>query len=407
MSDVTIDDVMPDRIEKPTDAEQVAELVREANLTGGWVLPMGGGTAMRGANPVGSVPMALDMTGLSGIIEYTPADMTVSVRAGTRWDALQAVLAENGQNLPLDVPFPDRATVGGVVATGYAGPRRLRDGMLKDLLLGASYVRGDGMAAKAGGMVVKNVSGFEIPRLLHGSWGSLAVLTSLNFKVIPAHEHDITITAAQDEAIAAAERVLALTGARSAITSAVIDGTLEAATSAIRVMGRLEPVRELAAEIRGDGGIAWDEVIDDAGASARWWQSREDRLAGSDNERVAIEIGCPPSRLVETLRTLRNAFPSPAGVALHASPGVGAIELAFPAELMPMSTWARLWSEHGIGAHGRFVVTAAPREWRKERDIWFIDPGPRKIMQALKTSFDPNDTLNRGRLWTAPASTPA
>lgn len=407
MTDTIIDGVTPDRIEIPTDVEQVADLVREAGVTGDWVLPIGGGTAMTGANPVDAVQIGFDLTGLTGVVEYTPADMTVSVRAGTRWSELQAALAEHGQNLPIDVPFPEQATVGGVAATGYAGPRRLRDGALKDLLLGASYVRGDGLAAKAGGMVVKNVSGFEIPRLLHGSWGSLAVVTSLNFKVIPAHEHEITITAAEGEAMAIAERVLALTGARPAITSAVIDGTLETGVPAIRVMGRLEPARELAAEIRGDGSIAWGDTIDDAGASAAWWQERENRVAGVDAGTVAIEVGCPPSRCVDTLRTLRNAFPNPAAVMLHASPGVGAITLAFPADAMSLATWARLWSEHGLGEHGRFVISAAPREWRSERDVWFIEPGPRKIMQALKMSFDPNDTLNRGRLWTEPAATPA
>lgn len=404
---LSIDGVTPARIERPTTAEAVTEVIRETDASGAWVLPYGGATAMSGANPVDAIPVALDLSGISGVVEYTPADLTISVSAGTRWGELQDVLAAEGQTIPLDIPFPRQATVGGVVATGYAGPRRLRDGTLKDLLLGATYVRGDGLVAKAGGMVVKNVSGFEIPRLLHGSWGSLAVVTSLNFKVIPAHEHEITIMAAEGEAIALGERVLALTGARPAITSAVVDGTLEAATAAIRVMGRSGPATELASEIRGEDAIVWGETIDDGAASAKWWQEREDRLADAGAETVAIEIGCPPSRFVDTLRTLRNAFPNPAGVALHASPGVGAIALAFPAESTSLATWARLWSEHGLGDHARFVIASAPREWRAERDVWFIEPGPRKMMQALKSSFDPNDTLNRGRLWTAPATTPA
>src|SRR5690606_32925866 len=103
------------------------------------------------------IPVALDLAGTAGIADYVPADLTVSVGAGTRWSDLQAALGAEGQTIPLDVPFANRATVGGVVATAYAGPRRLRDGSLKDLLLGASFVRGDGLAAKAGGMVVKNV----------------------------------------------------------------------------------------------------------------------------------------------------------------------------------------------------------------------------------------------------------
>jgi glycolate oxidase FAD binding subunit len=407
MADRILDGVTPDRIERPTDPDQVAELLREANVASSWVLPVGGGTAMRGANPVDTVPVALDLTRLAGVLDYTPADMTVSVAAGTRWSDLRAALAEHGQALPIDVPLPDRATVGGVVASGCAGPRRLRDGTLKDLILGASYVRGDGLAAKAGGMVVKNVSGFEISRLLHGSWGSLAVITSVNVKVLPAHEHDVTLRIGEGDAVETAGRLLALTGARPAIASAVIDGTLASVTGAVRLSGRRGPTAELADEIRAEHGIAGGDTVDDAPASTRWWQEREDRLASSDDPTAAIEIGCPPSGLVDVLSTLRAAFPNPAGVELHASPGVGAILLTFPAETMALSTLARLWSEHGLGQHARFVVAAAPRAWRAERDVWFIDPGPRKIMQALKTSFDPNDIVNRGRLWTATAPIPA
>lgn len=407
MSDLRIDGVEPDRIERPSDVEQVAELVREANALGGWMLPLGGGTAMQSGNPIDTVPIALDLTDLAGVVEYTPEDMTVSVRAGTRWDTLQAELARNGQTLPVDVPFPDRATVGGVVATGYAGPRRLRDGTLKDLLLGASYVRGDGLAAKAGGMVVKNVSGFEIPRLLHGSWGSLAVVTSLNFKVIPAHEREITILSTEGDPIDVAERMLALTGARPAITSAVMDGSLESARPSIRLMGRSDPTAEFAGEIRAGGAIAWNETIHDIGTSAAWWQERENRLAVEVDDTATIEIGCPASQVVATLRKLRAAMPNPGGVSLHVSPAVGAIELTFPSEMVSLATWARLWAEHGFGQHARFVVTAAPADWRSERDVWFIEPGARAIMQALKSSFDPKDILNRGRLWTASASIPA
>src|SRR5690606_35928916 len=227
---LSIDGVTPARIERPTTAEAVTEVIRETDASGAWVLPYGGATAMSGANPVDAIPVALDLSGISGVVEYTPADLTISVSAGTRWGELQDVLAAEGQTIPLDIPFPRQATVGGVVATGYAGPRRLRDGTLKDLLLGATYVRGDGLVAKAGGMVVKNVSGFEVPRLLHGSWGSLAVITSVNLKVIPLHDHEITIQSDQADTLATAERVLALTRSRSAIAAATVDGTLEAAS---------------------------------------------------------------------------------------------------------------------------------------------------------------------------------
>ena len=128
-------------------------------------------------------------------MSWEPADLVLSVRAGTTFAEVQPELGEHGQEIPIDVAYPERATIGGLIATGFAGPRRLRSGSFRDLLIGCEYVRGDGLVANAGGMVVKNVSGFEIPRFLHGSWGALAVLTTVNLKVTPKPRHDGTILA--------------------------------------------------------------------------------------------------------------------------------------------------------------------------------------------------------------------
>ncbi len=397
-----IDGVQPDRWQCPDSEAAVAEAVREASLTGDWILPAGGGTAMKAANPVDRVPIALDTTALAGVREYEPADLTISVAAGTRWADLQAALRENGQTIPVDVPFADRATVGGVVATGYAGPRRLRDGTLKDLLLGASFVRGDGLSAKAGGMVVKNVSGFEIPRLLHGSWGALAIITSVNLKVIPRHEFEMTIVTTTLDLLEAAQRVLDLTRARSAIASAVVDGTLEEGTVAVRLTGREQPTQALAGEVQPSEQLPWDGQTIDGALSERWWQDREDHLGGIESGKVWIDVGCQPSEVLRTLGILRTALPQPGSVDVHASPGIGAIGLAFDSGLLSLDTLARIWSEHGLEASTRMMVVSAPSDWRRERDVWFIPPASRSIMSSLKGTFDPDDTLNRGRLWAAP-----
>lgn len=398
-----MDGIVPDRIERPDSVDAIAELVRSEAARDGWVLPFGGATAMFGQNPVESIPVALDLAGMTGVTDYVPADLTVSVGAGTTWRDLQAALGAEGQTIPIDVPFPEQATVGGVVATGYAGPRRLRDGSLKDLLLGASYVRGDGLVARAGGMVVKNVSGFEIPRLLHGSWGSLAVITSVNLKVIPGHEFETTLQGEALDTVDAAERLLGLTRARTAIAAATVDGTLESASPSVRLTGREAPVRALARDIRDDGSVGWAHEIEVPERSGHWWQDRENRLATDTPGYVWIEIGCQPADVVQTLRALRVALSDPASLAVHASPGTGALQVGFDAGTMSLDTWARVWLEHGLGAKARFVVVSAPREWRSARDVWFIPPGPRKLMQSLKATFDPNDTINRGRLWTSPA----
>ncbi|MDQ4044237.1 MAG: FAD-binding oxidoreductase [Chloroflexota bacterium] len=395
-----IDGVFPDRWVRPESPEGIADAVRGAGLHGEWVIPVGGGTAQNAANPVDAIPVALDTTGLTGIRDFEPTDLTVSVASGTRWTDLQAALREHGQQIPIDVPFPDLATVGGVVATGYAGPRRLRDGTLKDLLLGASFVRGDALAAKAGGMVVKNVTGFEIPRLLHGSWGSLAVITSVNLKVIPRPEFELTLLADDLDMLEAAEHVLRLTRARSTIAAATVDGTVERAAVAVRLTGREQPTLELAREVRSAASLRWQEDQIDGEASGEWWQARENRLAAGGS-RVSIEVGCRPSDAVETLRKLRRALPVVKSLQVHASPGAGAIDLAFDAEALALGTWTRIWIEHGFDSTARFAIGFAPRSWRAEQDVWFIPEPQRKLMAALKAAFDPQDVLIRGRLWTA------
>lgn len=395
-----MDGILPARVERPGSISEVAELVDEINMSGEWLLPVGGGTSLTAANVVDDIPLALDLAGLQGIEEYEPTDLTVSVLAGTTWASLQRELGENGQTIPVDAPFPDQATVGGMVATGYAGPRRMRDGSVKDLLLGASFVRGDGLAAKAGGMVVKNVTGFEIPRLLHGSWGSLAVITSVNLKVVPKHEHDMTLVSDQLEASRSVEQVLDLTRRRSAIVAAVVDGNIDEGCVALRLTGLLQPTRELAREIQDEGILPWAELIDDAQASGDYWQQRENRLATASEKRVSLEIGTQPAATLETIGALRTAVPGISDYSFHVSPGTGAIVLSFSPASCSLDAWTRIWHEHGFDDAARYVINHAPRSWRAASDVWSVAEGPRKIMQSLKSTFDPNDTLNRGRLWT-------
>ncbi len=399
----SIDGVVPDRVARPGSETDVADIVGEANAAVEWILPMGGSTAMSGLTPVDRIPVAMDLTGLSGILEYQPADLTVSVRAGTRWVDLERALRAEGQTIPVDVPMPAVATVGGVVATGYAGPRRLRDGTLKDLMLGMAYVRGDGLAAKAGGMVVKNVSGFEIPRLFHGSWGALGVITSVNLKVVPAHEYEMSLAIEPGDTIDLAEQVLRLTVARSAIAAAVADGSLTGESAAmIRLSGREGPTRELARELQANVALPWSTVIDSPDASAAWWQEREDTLAAGEPDLVAIEIGCAPSQVQELLIAVRQTLDGVEPVSIHMTPGVGSIRIAFSSGALSLASWLSLWDQYGLDRIGRFVISQAPVAWRADGSVWRIAPGALSVMQSLKSTFDPKDVLNRGRLWNEP-----
>ena len=139
--------------------------------------------------------VGLDLTGLCKIVDYTPRDMTILVEAGVRMADLAAMLAAEGQQLPIDVPRAGEATIGGVVATNWNGPRRYGYGTIRDYVIGIHAVDGRGVAFKGGGRVVKNVAGYDFCKLLTGSLGTLGVITQLALKVKPLPEQSATIVA--------------------------------------------------------------------------------------------------------------------------------------------------------------------------------------------------------------------
>ena len=132
--------------------------------------------------------VAIDTTAISRLIDYPHADMTITVEAGMTLAALSAILAEQQQRLLVDAPFPDRATVGGIYATNTSGPRRFGAGRPRDQIIGVSFVTSEGVVVKGGGRVVKNVAGYDLPKLLTGSLGTLGIITQLTLKVRPIPE---------------------------------------------------------------------------------------------------------------------------------------------------------------------------------------------------------------------------
>ena len=180
-----IGEAMPARVERPDSPDALAELVRDAGARGECVVPWGGGVALRRESPPPRYDLALDCTGLTRITHYEADDFTVTAEAGVSIDTLRATLAERGQELPLECAEGWGATLGGVLAANASGARRLRLGAPRDRILGARFVTGDGVLARTGGRVVKNVAGLAIHRLLCGSRGALATFVEASLKLLP------------------------------------------------------------------------------------------------------------------------------------------------------------------------------------------------------------------------------
>ena len=180
-----VDEIVPSAVAKPASAEAVAEIVRFASLEELALIPGGNRTKPAIGMPPSRYDIALDMTALNQIAHYDPGDLTLSVDAGISLAQLNAALFEHKQFLPLLVPWYSRATIGGTIASGLHSPLQQFYGTARDFLIGAEFIDGTGKRCKSGGRVVKNVTGYDLHKLLIGSLGSLAVITRLNFRTFP------------------------------------------------------------------------------------------------------------------------------------------------------------------------------------------------------------------------------
>jgi glycolate oxidase FAD binding subunit len=186
---------------RPETVEDVQEALRDHER----VLPRGGGTKPALSRPPEGT-VTLEVSGVTGIEDYDPEELTFTARAGTSLTDIETALAENGQYLPFDPPLVGAgATLGGTVAAGASGPLRYRSGGVRDFILGVRFIDGEGRLVRAGGRVVKNAAGFDLSKLMVGSAGRLGVMVELSFKVFPQPQAWATLTvdcAGLDEALA-------------------------------------------------------------------------------------------------------------------------------------------------------------------------------------------------------------
>jgi glycolate oxidase FAD binding subunit len=250
-----IDGVRPAAAVRPADAADVAELVRVAAAEQLAVIPCSG----RSKLAVGGVPVrydvALDLSAMNRVISYDPGDLTLSVEPGLRLEDLQRELGKHGQFLPLEVAFSERATVGGAIATSAYSPLRAHFGSARDFVLGMEFVTGLGEIAKSGGRVVKNVTGYDLHKLLIGSLGTLAVITRVHFRTFPRPAERRVFTAEFGAAGAALEFCRAV--AASALEPWAIE-MLDPGATEISGLGAQS----------GGGARAWRVVIAAAGSAA-------------------------------------------------------------------------------------------------------------------------------------------
>jgi glycolate oxidase FAD binding subunit len=385
--------VRPRAAYAPSTVEECAEVMASTardKLRIGFV---GGGTALE----LGAPPRALDTVvrteRLAQIVEHVPADMVVVVEAGVTLAALQAALAAHGQQLALDPPSPERATIGGLVATGAFGPRRARYGTMRDLIIGVTLVRADGAVARGGGKVVKNVAGFDLPKVACGSLGTLGMIATASFRLHPLPELSATVVVSGITADAVVALVAASRTAQLEPTSAVALSTPDARDRfdvGLRFEGFGRGVEQQVSRMvelaRAAGGPA--EPLADAAAAEFWRRHDAVRTASP----LRVRVAGLPTRFPAIAPRIA-AF---GDMAWYATLGLGFAGGAVrdAAAAASALTTARAALE---GDGGSLVVEAAPADLRASVEPWGSPPRSFAIMKQLKQRFDPDGRLNPGR----------
>ncbi|BDE05694.1 FAD-linked oxidase [Vulcanimicrobium alpinum] len=389
--DLAIAGVMPREVVTPRDRVEFSHIVADLHAARKAFAFVGGGTELALGNAPSALDTAIRTSALDEVVDYAPEDQTITVEAGMTLADIDRVLAPHRQMLPLDVLDRDRATIGGVVATNTSGRRRQRYGAVKDLIVGVSLVRPDGVVARGGGKVVKNVAGFDLPKLMTGSLGTLGGIATVTVRVYPIPESVRAIALTVDTAEKAAAAARAVHERKLEPESVVLYNyrTL-VLTFAGTAAGVAEQMRTV--ELAGDEiGAAAAELTD---LERESYEQRERAVRRDGDWRVRIVA--PPSCAVATLGAFVAAPPVAVPVAY---PLLGIARHAYPdAAGENIIGDLRRYVAAATNGTGRVIVHAMPDAARAAVDAWHDEPLPElAVMRAMKNQFDPLGLCNPGR----------
>jgi glycolate oxidase FAD binding subunit len=384
----------------PASTEEAAAVMRAAAEHELAVVPRGGGSRLDWGTPPSRCDLVVDTSRMSSVVEHAAGDLVARLQAGARMGDVAAVLAQAGQELALDVP--GEATVGGVVASGLAGPRRLRYGTPRDLLIGITMVRADGTVAKSGGKVVKNVAGYDLGKLLAGSAGTLGLITEAIFRLHPLPAARAFVTAEYVAVSVACDAVAA--AANSPLVSSAVELTRAAPGGPIRVGVLLEGSADgvEARSLRMAGLLGKAEVAADPPA---WWPGAPRARSGETLIRVSFWVSALARVLdaIEAAAARADVSPVTEG---SAGAGVLYLRAAAPsvavAEFVGALRGALAGEQRGAvaGERGAVAVLAAPAAVRDELagrgGMTAAVPGL-ALMRAVKDQFDPGHRMAPGR----------
>lgn len=398
---------------RPSTTEELGQVMASASERNVAVAPWGGGTRITLGNAPERLDAVVDLSGLAGVVDHNPADLTATVQAGITISRLQEVLGEHGQFLALDPPLPHKATLGGTLATAMSGPMKWQYGSPRDVVIGMKVVQADGKVIESGGQVVKNVSGYDMARLHVGGLGTLGIIAEVSLKLTPLPVGQSTLLAIYDDVRPSVEAGLAVFHSDvMPLALTAFDGSANERMGAVDVDGKgflairlggrpltLErQIRECRSvcEALGPSEV---RLLSDDDASGVWR-----RLAdfGWDDD-TTPQIGVRASLVPTTALELAKALPT------FAQGGVlEPAMVAHPAHGTALLGWygsdeneaAGLVGEIRDGVHrleGVSTIERCPQDVKASIDIWDTVGDSEAVMWRLKEQYDPGRILNPGR----------
>jgi glycolate oxidase FAD binding subunit len=376
----------------PSTPAELAQALSEAAAQKRTIALEGNSSKRLMAGPRELADVEITTCALRAVVQYEPYDLTISVQAGLPWFEFTTLVAKNRQMVPLDPPFAATATVGGVIAANSSGPRRRLYGTARDLVIGMTFATLEGKLVETGGMVVKNVAGLDMAKLMIGSFGTLAAIAAVNFKLLPMPE---------------AERSFLLPYRSAAEAVAIRDGILASPLQPSAV-DLLNP-----AAAASFGGSEWLLAVRTSGSSVAIRRNEAEiaHVAG----RLAVETECPETFWPE----VRNFTPEflnrrPDGAVVRVSctlKDLPAVMESFPGPAVARAASGVCygyfdqaedtagWFAGASGLGWKAVIEFAPEARKRTLELWPSPGGDFELMRRIKALFDPSNLLNRGRLY--------
>jgi glycolate oxidase FAD binding subunit len=397
------------QVTQPTNAAEVGQAVRDAAARGIAVFPLGGRTMLHLGYPPTKPGIGIDLRCLDQVIDYPARDMTITVQAGITIANLQAILANENQQLPIDVPKPEEATLGGAIAVNASGPRRNGYGTLRDYVIGISFINDQGEECKAGGRVIKNVAGYDLMKLHIGALGTLGIVTQVTLKLRPKTESRMLL--AFDATSEMLDFWLGLLHATPTRPSTIDLLNSHANRKIQENLGEKPQESEWSLVVGFEGNeeaVSWQFERFGSEMPRKSVQHLSIRVGeGSgplysvlaqslqfNSSGLGFKVSVLSGRASALCRFLIQNYPS---LALQAHAGNGIVHGHVDDLTLDQARTMLSRLDDAIGPDGNLIVMRCPTEWKRELPIWGKPRGDIALMRRVKQALDPRGIFNPGR----------